>query len=82
MAYFLTLFIKYFKMGLARLSGAFSEYFQVVVPEEHNKLICLMQFCLHLCLFSLDSSELSTGLFYLINLEEFYFFLILRLVFC
>lgn len=77
------LFIKYFEMGLARLSGKFSEYFQVVVPEQHNQLNCLVQFCLHMYLFSLDSSEHSTGLFHPINLEEFYFiFLIFRLVFC
>jgi len=38
MAYFLTLFIKYFKMGFAKLSGEFFEYFQVVIPEQHNQL--------------------------------------------
>lgn len=62
MAYFLTLFIKHFKMGLARLSGEFSVYFQVVVPEQHNKPNCMVQFSLLLHLFSLESSELSTGL--------------------
>lgn len=73
MTYFLTMFIKYFKMGLVRLSGEFSDDFQVVIPEQQNQLNYLVQFCFHLLLFSLDSSELSAGLFHPVNLEFFYF---------
>lgn len=72
MDYFLNLFIKYFKMELSRLSGEFPECFQVVLPEQYNQLNhCLMQFCLHLYLFSLDSSRLINGPFHTIELEDF-----------
>lgn len=70
MDYFLTLFIKYFKMELSRLSGGFPECFQVVFSEQCNQLnYCLMQFfpCLSMYLFSLDNSRLFTGLFVLLT---------------
>lgn len=62
--YFLTLFIKYFKMGLARSLDECLKHFQVVVPEQLLSLLVLVLF---------GQNELCTGCFLPINLEEFFF---------
>lgn len=73
MDYFLTLYIKYFKIELSRLSGGFPQCFQVVFPEQCNQLnYCLMQFCLSMYLFYLDNSRLFMGFFLLLTWRLFF----------